>query len=178
MNGSGSSERSRSLRPGRRALAWSVAWLFSAALYWLLIDTRQLPELIVGVVAATIAATGAELARAQGIVGESIRARWLLRIHRPLLQLPSDVLAVSIVAIRQLVNVRHRPAHVGRFRAFPFRCADPKRLDSGRQAMAETFGSFAPNTIVVGVDYEHEMILGHQLQSEGGREAIDILELG
>ena len=52
-----------------------IAWVFSAALYWLLIDTRQLPELIAGVVAATIAATGAELARAQGIVGESIRAR-------------------------------------------------------------------------------------------------------
>jgi hypothetical protein len=159
-------------------LAWSIAWVFSAALYWLLIDTRQVPELIAGVVTATIAATGAELARAQGIVGESIRARWLLRIHRPLLKLPSDVLAVSAVAIRQLLHVRRRPAQVGRFRAFAFRCAEEQRLESGRHAMAESFGSFAPNTIIVGVDPERQMILGHQLAPEGGREAIDILELG
>lgn len=152
--------------------------MFSAALYWLFIDTRQLPELIVGVVAATIAATGTELARAQGIVGESIRARWLLRIHRPLLKLPSDVFAVSQIAIRQLLHARSRPAHVGRFRAFPFRCAEQRQLESGRHAMAESFGSFAPNTIIVGVDYETEMILGHQLKQGGGREAIDILELG
>ncbi len=152
--------------------------MFSAALYWLLIDTRQLPELIVGAVAATIAATGAELARAQGIVGESIRARWLLRIHRSLLKLPGDVVAVSSVAIRQLLSIRRRPAHVGRFRAFPFRCADVRQLESGRHAMAEFFGSFTPNTIIVGVDYESEMILGHQLECGGGREAIDILELG
>jgi hypothetical protein len=159
-------------------LAWGLAWVFSAALYWLLIDTRQLPELIIGVVAATIAATGAELARAQGIVGESIRARWLLRIHRPLLKLPSDVFAVSRIAIGQLLSVRRRPAHVGTFRAFPFRCADERQLESGRHAMAESFGSFAPNTVIVGVDYDSEMILGHQLEHAGGREAVDILELG
>jgi hypothetical protein len=159
-------------------LAWCVAWVFAAALYWWLIDTRQTPELVVGVVAATLAATGAELARAQGIVGESIRARWLLRTHRPLLKLPGDVVTVSLVALRQLRHVRHRPAHVGRFRAFPFRCGEERRLESGRQALAESLGSFAPNTIVVGVDYEHEVILGHQLEPGGGRETIDVLDLG
>jgi hypothetical protein len=166
------------LAPARRVLAWSIAWVFSAALYWLLIDTRALPELIVGVLTATIAATGAELARAQGIVGESIRARWLLRIHRPLLKLPSDVLAVSAVAIRQLLHVRRRPPQIGRFRAFSFRCAEEQRRESGRHAMAESFGSFAPNMIIVGVDPERQMILGHQLEHAGGREAVDILELG
>jgi hypothetical protein len=155
-----------------------VAWVFSAALYWLLIDTRQLPELIIGVVAATIAATGAELARSQGIVGERIRARWLLRIHRPLLKMPSDVVSVSRIAVVQLLHVRNRPAHVGAFRAFPFRCADVEQLESGRHALAEAFGSLAPNTIVVGVDHESEMILGHQLEPGGGRAAIDVLELG
>jgi hypothetical protein len=149
--------------------------VFSAAFYWVLIDTRQLPELIVGAGAATLAATGAELVRAQGLVGESIRARWLLRTHRPLLKLPGDVAKVSRQAVLQLVHPRRQ---VGRFRAFPFRCAEEQQLESGRHAMAESFGSFAPNTVIVGVDYEREMILGHQLQTGGGREAIDILELG
>ena len=152
--------------------------MFSAALYWLLIDTRQPPELIVGVVVAALAATGAELARAQAIVGPSIRARWLLRIHRPLLNVPSDVVSVCTLAISQLLSLRRRPASVGVFRAFPFACDDERSRDSGRHAMVESFGSFAPNTIIVGIDEDREMILGHQLKREGGREAIDVLELG
>lgn len=170
-----SSDRPLPVRIARRVLAWSTAWVFSAALYLLLIDTRQLPELLVGAGAATLAATGAELARQQGIVGEGLRPRWLLRLHRPLLQLPSDVMTVSAAAVRQLFERRRS---VGAFRAVPFRSIDDEKLDSGRHALAEAFGSFAPNTIIVGVDGEREMILGHQLKRSGGRESIDLLELG
>jgi hypothetical protein len=48
----------------------------------------------------------------------------------------------------------------------------------GRSALAESLGSFAPNTIVIGVDPERELILGHQLRRTGGDEAIDVLGLG
>ena len=48
---------------GRRLAAWWFGWLLAGALYLLLIDTTDLPELIVGAVAAAIAATGFELAR-------------------------------------------------------------------------------------------------------------------
>lgn len=51
-------------------------------------------------------------------------------------------------------------------------------LDSGRCGLAESFGSLAPNTIIVGVDRERELILAHQLRRSGGREAINLLELG
>jgi hypothetical protein len=156
-------------------VGWCIAWVFSAALYWWLIDTRQSPELIAGAVAATIAAIGSELARSQGLTEERIRAGWLLRVHRPLLKVPKDVVTVSVVALRQL---RHPRKSVGAFRAFPFRSTEQQELEYGRHAMAETFGSFAPNTIIVGVDSERQMILGHQLGPGGGRESIDVLELG
>jgi hypothetical protein len=163
------------VRIARRAVGWSVAWVFSAALYLLLIDTRQLPELLVGAGAATLAATGAELAREQGIVGEGLRLRWLVRAYRPFLRAPADIFTVSLAALRQLLHP-HRT--VGAFRAVPFRCIEDEQLESGRHALAESLGSFAPNTIIVGVDREREMILGHQLKPSGGRESIDILELG
>ncbi|MCW3018653.1 MAG: hypothetical protein JWN10_961, partial [Solirubrobacterales bacterium] len=48
--------------------------------------------------------------------------------------------------------------------------------DAGRRALAESFGSLAPNTIVIGVDPERDLLLVHQLRGGGGR--VDVLELG
>ena len=169
------SQPSRLALARRRAFAWTVGWLFAAALYLLLIDITDLPELIVGAGAAVIAATGMELAREHGLVGESIRARWLVRAHRPLLKVPLDIVLVSGAALRALVR---REPHQGTFRAVRFSCGDDQPHVSGRCALAEAFGSFAPNTFIVGVDEERELILAHQLRRTGGREAIDVLELG
>jgi hypothetical protein len=150
--------------------------LLAGGLYLLLIDTTSLPELIVAVAAAAIAATGFELAREQQTAGGmTARLRWLATLHRALLKVPKDVAFVSLMAFRQLVA----PKRVnGTFRAVPFRCGADHDIESGRQALAESFGSFAPNTIIVGVDVERELILGHQLRRTGGAEAIDVLRLG
>lgn len=159
-----------------RVVAWCAGWLFAGALYFLLIDTASLPELIVGAGAATIAATGFELAREQGTAGGvSARPRWFLTAYRPLLKVPSDVAAVTAVAFRQLV--RPKPVN-GAFRAVPFRPGPDHDIEIGRRALAESLGSFAPNTIIVGVDVERQLILGHQLRPTGGAEAIDVLGLG
>jgi hypothetical protein len=159
----------------RRASAFSVCWLLAAALYLLLIDITDLPELIVGAGAALLAAIGFELTREQQIAGVAMKARWLGRLYKPLLKAPPDVAAVSLAALRQL---RHPRATNGEFRAVRFRCGEDERLETGKWALAESFGSFAPNTIIVGVDPERELILGHQLRPSGGPEAIDVLELG
>ena len=168
-------ERSRPALLARRAVAWSIGWAFSAALHLLLIDITDLPELIVGAGAAVLAATGAELAREQGLVGESIRLRWLLRLHRPLFKVPVDIALVAVATLRAIVR---RAPQEGRFRAVRFAVKEEGPRETGRHAMAEAFGSFAPNTIIVGVDPERELILAHQLRPTGGREAIDLLELG
>jgi hypothetical protein len=162
-------------RSMRAVVAWSLAWVAAAALYLLLIDITDLPELIVGAVAAALAATGFELTREQQLATESIRLRWLLRAYRPLLKVPSDMAALLGAALRQLV----RPRRVrGEFRAVRFGRGEGEPLESGRRALAEALGSFAPNTIVVGIDGERELILAHQLRRSGGDDAIDLLRLG
>jgi hypothetical protein len=160
----------------RRATAWSLGFVFAGALYLLLIDITDLPELIVGAGAAAIAATGFELAREQRTVG-GLRARlhWLSHVHRLLRAVPSDIAWVSLLAVGQLI--RPRDMH-GAFRAVPFRCGGEEGLETGRRALAESLGSFAPNTIIVGVDPERELLLGHQLRRRGGDDAIDVLGLG
>ena len=147
----------------------------AAALYLVLIDITDLPELIVGAGAAVLAATGLELAREQGIVGESVRWRWLLRLHRPLLRVPRDIAVVSAMALIALV--RCRPAF-GSFRTVRFGGGEDEPRKTGRRALAEAAGSLAPNTFVVGIDGERQLILAHQLRPTGGRETIDPLELG
>jgi hypothetical protein len=158
-----------------RVVAWSLAWLFSAALYLLLIDTTDLPELFVAVAAAAIAATGFELARRREITGLATRLRWLARLHRPLLAAPADIVVVSVSALRQLARPRRT---VGVFRAVPFHRGEDEALETGRAALAESLGSFAPNTIVIGVDRDRELLLAHQLHRSGGEEAVDLLGLG
>jgi hypothetical protein len=168
-------QRSRPALLARRAVAWSLGWAFSAALYLLLIDITDLPELIVGAGAAVLAATGVELAREQGLVGESIRIRWLLRAYRPLVKVATDIVLVSMAAFRAVVR---RDPQQGRFRAVRFGGGQDQRHESGRRALAEALGSFAPNSVVVGIDDERELILAHQLWQRGGREAVDPMELG
>jgi hypothetical protein len=159
----------------RRAFAVIVGSLFAGSLYLLLIDTTSLPELIVAAGAVLLAVTGLELAREEAIFEARARTRWVGRLHRPLLNAPRDIITVSVVALRQLV----RPQPVtGQFRAVPFNCGDDERLENAKRALAESLGSFAPNTIIVGVDPERQLLLGHQLHVTGGEEALDMLELG
>lgn len=166
------SSRRRSLARG--VLAWSAGWVFAAALYLLLIDITDLPELIVGAVAAAIAATGLELAREQRLMGETVRGRWLVRLYRPFLKVPGDVWRLSGAALAQLVAPH---AVRGEFRTLRFPADGDEKVEEGRRALAQSFGSFAPNTIIIGVDAERELILGHQLTRTEAASAIDPLGL-
>jgi hypothetical protein len=85
-----------------------------------------------------------------------------------------DTVLLSGAAIAQL---RHRKRERGQFRAIPFK-AGTSEHDRGRFALTEIVGSLAPNTIVIGVDAESALLLVHQLRRNGGRDDIDVLELG
>jgi hypothetical protein len=74
-------------------------------------------------------------------------------------------------------TARRRPAF-GTFRAIRFDGGEDEPHQTGRRALAEAAGSLAPNTFVVGIDGERQLILAHQLRPTGGRETIDPLELG
>jgi hypothetical protein len=39
-------------------------------------------------------------------------------------------------------------------------------------------GSLAPNTVVIGVDPDRDLLLVRQLHRQGGREQLDVLGLG
>lgn len=167
--------RIRRVRRGRRAASLLAGFIGAGSFYLLLIDITDLPELYAGAGAAALAALLFEACREQGFAEVAIRPRMLARAWRAPAKVPGDIWQVSIVAVQQLLSPARRR---GGLRAFRFEHGGREgACDAGRRALAESLGSFAPNTVVIGIDPERNLILAHQLRRSGGVEEIDVLGL-
>jgi hypothetical protein len=149
--------------------------LVGGGFYLLLIDTTSLPELYVLAGVALACAIGLSLGREQGFVEARFMPWWLVRSWRLVYRIPADVVIVCAEALRQAL---HPQAVRGVFRASAFRAVAEEPKPTGRRAVAETVGSVAPNTIVVGVDPDRGLLLVHQLRRQGGPESLDVTRLG
>lgn len=155
---------------------FGAALVFAGAFYLLLIDTTSSPELYAGAAAALLAALVGTAANRTGLRGGRLPRVALRRAARTVAQIPVDLVEVSAAALAQLVSPQ---AVRGEWRAVPFRHGDlHDGGDAGRRALAEAVGSLAPNTIVIGVDEERNVLIAHQLRPSGGRDRVDVLGLG
>jgi hypothetical protein len=124
----------------RRVGSW-IAWYVPLVLLWLaFVDTLAPAEVALGLVAAAIAATAADLVRSQDLVRFRLEPRWLRDLHRIPWQVLRDcwLLAVALW--------RHGTGHPvrGVFRVVPFpREADDAR-SAARRALVTTLVSVAP----------------------------------
>ena len=158
----------------RRIAIASIGLVLGGTFYLLLIDTSTLPELYVLCGVALLAAIAFERSRELGFTEASLKAGWLRHAWRPLIRVPSDIALVCREAVVQLIE---RKPQRGRFRAVRFEGGEAP-ADHGRRALTELLGSLAPNTIVLGVDSERQLLLVHQLRRDGGPEGLDVLRLG
>jgi hypothetical protein len=159
----------------RRAWIFALGLLLGGAFYLLLIDTFLLPEVYAWIGAALLCGVAFALSQEQGFTEARIRPWWLLRGWRVVIRAFPDIGLLCYEALAQLL--RPRPAR-GEFRAVPFRAGGDRAQDAGRRAMTEWLGSVAPNTIVVGVDAERDLLLVHQLHPQGDSDEVDPLGLG
>jgi hypothetical protein len=157
----------------RLVIAAAFGTALGAALYLLLIDTVSPPELYAGCGVVLLAGAGFVAAR-EPAFPQAIKPQWLLRSWRVLASLP---LHIALVCRDALVQPFTRTRARGQFRVVKFSCGD-EPVDRGRRALAESLGSFAPNTIVIGVDTERELLLVHQLHRQGGADELDVMKLG
>jgi len=164
------------LVPVSRLRFWVGWWVVLGALWLLLDDTVALPELIAGAIAAAVGATAVSLVRAEGVLALRPRVRWIRRAWRPVVQVPLDLGLLLLALWRRVVR---RQEVTGAFCAVPFRArADAAERTAG-EALAIAAGSFGPNTYVLDVDAERELILVHQLVSGSDvARSADPLELG
>jgi hypothetical protein len=158
----------------RRILIAASGTVLAGAFYLVLIDTRDLPELYGLVVVALISGIVFAVSRDRESAEASISGAWLLRAWRPIVRVPADVVLVSRELLAQLIS---RRATRGELRAVPFRGGEDAHA-LGRSALTESLGSFTPNTIVIGIDAERDLLLVHQLRHHGERDELDVLRLG
>jgi hypothetical protein len=161
--------------PARRMLAWAAGSGVAGALYLLLIDTIDAPELYAGAAVVALAGVAFEAARERGLAEALFLPRWLARVAFAAARVPGDIVRLSISALEQLARPQPRR---GEFRAVRFNAGDSDSpRDAGRRALAEAAGSLAPNTIILGIDCDRGLILAHQLRRSGGADALDPLRL-
>jgi multisubunit Na+/H+ antiporter MnhE subunit len=144
----------------RLHLGYWIAWYVPLFLLWLaFVDTLAAAEVVVGLVAAAVAATAAELVRAQDLVRFHLEWRWL----RDLYQLPWQVLAGSwALAVALWRHLTGRPV-TGSFVALPFPVDQDAATSAGRIALVTGTVSLTPNAFVVGIEGDEGFVLFHQL---------------
>jgi hypothetical protein len=151
---------------------WLARWGALFALWMALVDTRKLPEIVAGAVAAALAATVAFAARRRTVSRLPSGAGLLRRGLRTLLRLPVETVIVAAALPRA---IRSRGRRTGRLRAVRFRHT-PDAEAAGRHVVSEYLGSVAPNRFVIGIDTSRQYMLVHELVRSD--EPLDQMELG
>lgn len=148
-----------------RRLGFWIAWYVPLVLLWLaFVDTFAPAEVALGLLAAAVAATAADLVRSQDLVRFRLEVRWL----RDLRQLPWQVLRDCwLLAVALWRHLTGHPVH-GVFRVVPFPSEADDARSAARRALVTTAISATPNTLVVGAEGGGGELLVHQLVPQPG----------
>jgi hypothetical protein len=142
---------------------WLVRWALLMALWLVLTDTQQWPELTAGAVAAALGATVAGLIVRAGQPKTLAKSAAILRLGprrlgRPLIRMVVDTGILILALARTLTGRRPR----GSFRVVRYMPDAPRRSAAGR-ALTEIWGSLTPNRYVIGTDDEEGILMVHEL---------------
>jgi hypothetical protein len=131
-------------------------------------DSIATDELLAGAGAAALGAFLAELAGQQAGSRLRMRARWLI----PALRLPADVARDTVIVFTALARrlvLGQEPD--GGFRELPVRPGPDTPEGPTRRALLIGGRSVAPNTFVLGIDTDRDVLIVHQLVSTEGQQA-------
>jgi len=157
----------------RRAAHWLAWWVALVVLWQLFVSTFAAPEVLAGLLAAAVSATAAEAVRGQNLVHFHPRARWFVQAYR----LPGNVVRDCLVLGRVLWRrvVRREPIE-GDFIALAFSPGgDDPQAAGARRALYVAAISLTPNTFVVGIDRDNDVMLIHQLVPTDPTDARELL---
>jgi hypothetical protein len=141
-----------------------VWWLALFGVWLLLVPQRSVAEIVAGAVVAALATLLAEAAQDIGLIHLRPRLHWLRELPRLPISVLRDCGKLAGALERQVFG--GRPV-VGRFRRVRFESGGDEPHEAARRAL-ETFRvSLPPNSYVVGIDPEANLMLIHELVPTG-----------
>jgi multisubunit Na+/H+ antiporter MnhE subunit len=146
--------------------AWVVWWVLLMSFWEILNDSIAPDEVLAGAGAAALAAALAELIAYQAAARFRMRIEWAA----PAVYLPGQVLSDTVTVFaalwRRLARGEEPPSG---FRELPARFGDDSDEGVARRVLLVGGRSVAPNTFVLGIDRERDVMIVHQLVANEGR---------
>jgi multisubunit Na+/H+ antiporter MnhE subunit len=169
VNGRGGATSRRCGGPAARRIGvWLLWWVLLMSFWVILDDSLALDELLAGAGAAALGALLAELVSHQAGARIRIRIRWLA----PVLGLPGDVVRDTVIVFAALWRrLAHGQQPASGFREVPARFGAATAEGKSRRALLVAGRSVAPNTFVLGIDAERDVMVVHQLVVPDGEAA-------
>src|SRR5205807_8518728 len=129
-------------------LTWGIEWLLMMVLWFAFVWKVELGEILAGIVAAALAATGFTAIRRSRFAKFQPRARWLLEFWREPGYVISGTAIIFWVLLRRLI-FQKKPASL--LRSIPFDAGGPTARSAARRALALALTTIGPNSIVIGI---------------------------
>ena len=156
-------ERRRGLPVARRVGSWLVWWVLLMSFWVMIDDSVNTDELLAGAGAAALAAAFAELVTYQAATRFRPRIEWFA----PVLRLPGQVVGDLIIVYRALWRrLAHGEQPPSAFLELPARFGDDSPGGTTRRTLLVGGTSLAPNTFVLGIDRDRDVMVVHRLVAE------------
>lgn len=152
----------------RRVGSWLVWWAFLMSLWVVLDYSLAAAELLVGAGVAAVGAFLTELVAYQAASHFRMRATWLI----PVFDLPGRVVRDTVIVFGALSRrLIHGEEPTSGFFAVTKAWGDESAQGLTRRALLVGGTSVAPNTLVLGIDRERDVMVIHHLVLPREREA-------
>jgi multisubunit Na+/H+ antiporter MnhE subunit len=139
---------------------WLTWWILLMSGWVMLDNSLDADELLAGAGTAALAAAIAELAGYQAAARPRVRIEWLVPALRLPVSLVRDTGILFAALWRRLV---HGVDPDSEFMEIPVRFGPHSMAGLTRRALLEAGESFAPNTLVLGLDSERGVMVVHHL---------------
>ena len=155
-------ERKYHLPVAGRVGAWLVWWVLLMSFWVMIDDSTATDELLAGAGAAALAALLAEQVSYKAASRFRMRVKWIV----PALSLPGQVVRDLVIVYaalwRRLVHGEQPPSA---FLELPARFGDDTPEGVTRRTLLVGGASVAPNTFVLGIDKDRDVMVAHRLVS-------------
>jgi multisubunit Na+/H+ antiporter MnhE subunit len=137
----------------------AIEFLILLGLWMLFVSNMHTAEFLAGVAAALIASVADAVLKAEGFAKFKPRFKWLLLMTWEFWYIISDTWAIMLALARRMLGKKSR----AQFQTVKFDVGGDDAQSWARRALVTVYTTIPPNSIVIGIDRERELMLLHEV---------------